>query len=155
MLPELNKFYVNKNLSVRKCIHVAEEENNQHYRHTFIDSTDKTNYPIKTEEFEKNFHELVFQCDIDDLYENYKNHQFITELFDLIIDENSQYNMYDDRNVKLNPSKEFEYVDLSYNDHKYIAKGSKDIAIIDNIRQNKAKTLYDKIMALQNSGLLK
>lgn len=157
MLPELNKFYVNKNLSVRKCIHVAEEENNPRYRHMFIDSTDTINYAVKTEDFEKNFHELAFQCDIDTPeYENYKNHQFITELFELIIDKNSDYNIHDDwGNIKLNQSKDLEYVDLNYNDHKYIAKCSRDVAIIENIRQNKAKTLYNKIMALQNSGLLK
>ena len=149
MKAKLNHFYVSKkNLSLELC---TEEKD----FHCVLTNSSNLHLMCNPQYIEENFIELKFYCESDPNVENsgeYHNYQSITEFFDLILHNGSHYST-SDYNFILHHNNTTSIVSMDYNKHKYIAKTENQIAIIENIRRSKVKTLHKKIMALRLTGI--
>lgn len=149
MKAKLNHFYVRKkNLSLELC---TEEKD----FHCVLTNSSSLHLMCTPQYIEENFIELEFNCESDPTISNhgeYHNYQSITEFFDLIL-HNCSYYSTSNYNFILHHNNTISIVSMDYNKHKYIAKAENQIAIIENIRRSKVKTLHEKIIALRSTGI--
>ena len=141
---EQGKFYISKNLKIYKCIdndNVAKTIDYEKHKVKKFANVESLNKLIQ---LELKFH----YDDYEGQYNNYRNNQSITNLFDLIIHEKSNFSL---SNADYIMRHNFIHIKTNYLENKYIATAidnSKEFIILLNNRETRIKKLFEKLRDL-------